>query len=243
MISNFLLDILFPKNCLGCNAENYYICPDCLKQIALNDYPSCYLCAKRSPGHATCPDCRYKTHLDGIIVANKWENELFKKLIYEYKYRFVKEIGKELSKTLINYLNNKESTLINIDKYKSFSSVPQNDIIFTFVPLHPRREYWRGFNQSAFLAKELNNYFNWPMVNLLKRIKNTLPQAEIKKQSARTQNIANAFKLIDENLSLKNKIIIIVDDVCTTGATLEQCAKTIKSLQPKEIWGLVLARG
>ncbi len=232
-IRNFLLDTLFPKNCLGCNAEGSYICAPCLEKIQPNKQPKCPLCGKRSPEHATCYSCKNKTRLSGIIVANNWEDALLKQLIYEYKYRFIKEISKELSKTLIKSLSNHNIRLINID-----------NIIISFVPLHPRRESWRGFNQSELLANKISKHLGWKTATLLKKTKNTAPQAEIETQSARIKNAKNAFSLISPPiLPVQGKILLIVDDVCTTGATLEQCAKTLKPLKPKEIWGIVLARG
>lgn len=244
---NFILDTLFPKYCLGCNAEGFYICAGCLEtRIRINQSELCYLCEKRSPNSATCANCQHKTQLNGIIVAGKWEDDLLKKLIYEYKYRFIKDIGKELCKTLIEYLNLNKNRLLNIDNHtlplqhlKELANPP----IISFVPLHPKRKLWRGFNQAELLAQELSKHFYWPVADLLLKAKNITPQAEIRRQSDRKINIKNAFSPKKPLLSLKNKTIIIIDDVCTTGATLEECAKALKPLKPKEIWGLVLARG
>jgi predicted amidophosphoribosyltransferase len=82
-----------------------------------------------------------------------------------------------------------------------------------------------------------------PFGNLLVKQKNTFPQAEIKKQKDRQKNIEQAFFLIHNPPALEGKNVLLIDDICTTGATLEECAKTLKPLKPKEIWGLVLARG
>ena len=142
-------------------------------------------------------------------------------------------MSKKLSKTLIKSLLNHNISLINID-----------NVILSFVPLHARRESWRGFNQSALMAKELCAHFGWQAAPLLQKMRNIAPQAEIKTQSARIKNTKDAFSPISYPvLPIKGKIVLLVDDICTTGATLEQCAKALKPLKPKEIWGIVLARG
>ncbi len=234
-LTNWLADIIFPKFCLGCNKEGQHVCPDCFNRIEINKFPVCYKCEKRSPYGQTCAKCRQKTPLIGLIIPGTWEDKLLRQMIYEFKYRFVKEIKNDLGKTLINYIKIYYQTLIN------------NNTILTFVPLNKRREIWRGFNQAELLCQEIANCFNLPFISLLERKLITSPQAEIKSQYERVKNVKQAFILkrgIDYPLSFfKDKTIIIIDDVCTTGATIEECAKTIKLLKPKEIWGLVLARG
>lgn len=233
--ANWLADVIFPKFCLNCNQEGQHVCPDCFNKIKINSFPVCYKCERRSSNSQTCPKCRQKTSLNGLIVAGLWENELLRQMIYEFKYRFVKEIKKELGQTLINSIKIHYQTLIN------------NNSIITFVPLNKRRKIWRGFNQAELIAKETANNFQLPLISLLERKRNTSPQAEIKSQHERKNNIKHAFALketTDYPLSFfRDKNIILVDDICTTGATLEECAKTLRALKPKETWGLVLARG
>lgn len=233
--ANWLADVIFPKFCLNCNQEGQHVCPDCFNKIKINSFPICYKCEKRSLNSKTCLKCRQKTSLNGLIVAGLWEDELLRQIIYEFKYRFIKEIRKELSQTLIKSIKMNYQTLLN------------NDSIITFVPLNKRRQIWRGFNQAELLAEDAANYFKLPHISLLERKRNTSPQAEIKSQNERKNNMKHAFSLKEiTNYPLsffKDKTIILVDDVCTTGATLEECTKTLKILKPKEIWGLVLARG
>jgi ComF family protein len=114
--------------------------------------------------------------------------------------------------------------------------------------LYKKRELWRGFNQSKILAQEIANHFTLPTVDdLLIRHRPTALQAEIKNHEDRKKNILNAFSLSKKyskkNELLKNKTIILIDDVCTTSSTLSECARVLKKLKPKEIFGLVLARG
>jgi len=242
---NFVLDLLFPKICFSCGQEGFYICSACLEKIEINNHPRCFSCGKRNPDNRTCQECKHKTNLTGVIAASSWDNQILRQLIYEYKYRFIKDLAKPLSQIMIARLKTDYLTTCETDK-----------LIFTPVPLHRQRFQWRGFNQAELLAKEIANHFEAPLIQLLERSRNTQPQAEIKKQKERKDNVKEAFLLnktfvplgarsaIINNLPLlKEKTVIIVDDITTTGSTLEECATALKPLKPKEIWGLVLARG
>ncbi len=231
-IHAFALDLLFPKTCINCGKEGFYICQNCFEKIELNKFSACYVCNRHTLDNYVCQECKSKTKLTGMLVASQWENELLRQLIYEYKYRFIKEISKPLSQILINYIKMTNKRLLNID-----------NLFISFVPLHTKRAHWRGFNQAELLAKELCNRLNIPFGSLLTRHKNTSPQAEMKKQKDRQKNIDQAFSLIRNPPVLKDKNVLLIDDICTTGATLEECAKALKPLKPKEVWGLVLARG
>ena len=249
---NWVLDLLFPKFCLGCQKEGFYICSDCLAKIEINKFSNCFICGKRTADNQVCSTCQRKTKLTGLLIASSWENLLLRQIIYEYKYRFIKDLSIPLSELLVIFLNHSgfftQHLPLDIDSY-----------ILIPIPLHKRRLIWRGFNQAELLAKQLNKYLKIPLVNnLIIRSRHTLPQMDISDKSKRIKNIANAFQLNPEwspGFSqrqeshpkgwspVRGKIIILIDDVCTTGSTLEECAKILKPLKPKEIWGLVLARG
>ena len=127
------------------------------------------------------------------------------------------------------------------------SELPLPDIIIP-VPLHSRRLRWRGFNQSELLAKHISEKitpgFPIPVVSdLLQRSRYTHPQMEIKNQSKRKKNIENAFKIPKNKLGLvKSKRILLVDDITTTGATIFECAKTLKKSGAHEVFAVVIAR-
>lgn len=243
---NFLLDLLFPKLCLSCSQEGFYVCPECLKKVPIQKNLYCYICGKRTPHGKICLNCKSKTgsKLTGILIASDWNNLLVRQMIYEYKYRFIKDLSLPLAQLLIIFLNQSgffsQNLPLNIDSY-----------VFIPVPLHPRRLAWRGFNQAEFLAKHLNEYLKISLINnLIIRPRHTPPQMDIADKLERIKNVSSAFKLNPdfENKPLtcsqvRNKVVILVDDICTTGSTLEECAKVLKPLKPKEIWGLVLARG
>ena len=104
------------------------------------------------------------------------------------------------------------------------------------VPLHPRREYQRGFNQAEDLARQLGP----PVVRLLARIKNTRSQIELP-ADRRSQNVHDAFGYRPSAIGLPG-VVVLVDDVATTGATLEACARVLKANGVKEVRALTAAR-
>ncbi|MBU1102567.1 hypothetical protein KJ853_02840 [Patescibacteria group bacterium] len=241
-VIHWLLDILFPKYCLGCNKENSYLCKDCFAAIPILQNAHCFLCGLRSPTGHVCKKCKNKFHpaLSGLLIASNWNNLLLRQIIYKYKYSFIKELSQPLSQIIIKFLLNLNFILLN----SQFIIIP--------VPLHKRRLQWRGFNQAELLAQEISGFLGIPINNqILERARYTLPQAEIKSKQERYQNIKNVFKVnekinstsLNNPLNIKSKIIILIDDICTTTSTLEECAKTLKPLGPKEIWALAIARG
>lgn len=114
------------------------------------------------------------------------------------------------------------------------------DIILP-VPLHRNRLRSRGYNQSALLAIKVGKLSGIPVnQDNLVRIKDSIPQARTKTGKARQRNVDGAF--ICKDNKLKGSRIILVDDVCTTGATLEACAGTLKNTGVASVWGLTIAR-
>lgn len=253
---NFFLDLIFPKQCLGCGVESVYLCQNCFEAISVSKSIKCFFCGRRSPAGYVCQKCRQKNHpaLAGLLVASDWQNILLRQVIYEYKYRFVRELAEPLGKIMIDFLvQNHLITKIAPDgsgqQTHQPKNWPTNQLILLPVPLHKRRLTWRGFNQAQFIAKQLANKLRITLQDdLLLRPRHTSPQMEIKDKKARVENIADAFTVnpafdAKRNNPIKNKIVLLIDDICTTGATLEECARALKALRPKEIWGLVLARG
>jgi ComF family protein len=100
---------------------------------------------------------------------------------------------------------------------------------------------WRGFNQAELLARFTAKQLNYPVLPLLKRLRHTTPQALLK-ETARRANLKDAFVLAESSSPLP-ETVILVDDVASTGSTLEECAQVLKKSGVKNVWGLVVARG
>ncbi len=226
-----ILDIIFPKRCLVCMDEGKYICDDCLKKIHLKRHQECPGCFKKSEDGKYCKSCGTASHLQGIFVLGHYKNKILQEAIQTFKYQFIRELGVELG------------NLYQGSKFLKQPDCIKKDWIIIPVPLHKRRLLKRGFNQSEVLAERLSKNFSLDCIpdNLI-RVKNTPSQVELGDKEKRLDNVSDAFKVLDRNVIEKKKIILI-DDVCTTSATLDECAKTLKKAGAKEVWGLVLARG
>lgn len=273
-ICSFILDIIFPKICIGCGKEEIYVCESCLSKIPISGNLYCYICNRRTSDGKIHPWCKKKNRspLSGILIASDWQSPLLRQIIYEYKYRFAYELSKPLGKILVRFLKENIGVLplgrdIGVPPLgEDQSSLKRGTPILIPIPLHRRRQAWRGFNQAEVLAKEIGTQLNILVeTTILKRARHTQPQMDIKDQKERKKNIQAAFSLrqlstpnlqhstgvlsLDRDTGVpllgeeKNLRIILIDDVCTTGATLEEAARALKPLKPKEIWGLVLARG
>ena len=111
------------------------------------------------------------------------------------------------------------------------------------VPLHPRRLRWRGFNQSELLAESLAEHFLLQTDALtLNRVRQTMPQADIQEREQRLDNVSDVFSCAHPE-NVRGRSILLIDDVCTTGATLNECARVLKENGAKRVVALVVARG
>jgi ComF family protein len=182
----------------------------------------------------THESCQEKTELDGVIIAAEWEDKILQEAIHKYKYSFVMGLARPLAQILIKKINEPELARLMSGKI----------ILVASVPLHKRRLRWRGFNQAELLAKEIVSHFGWPMMPLLMlRKKYTKPQAKLKKEE-REKNLQGVFGVAGEQITeIKDQTILLIDDVLTTGTTMNECAKILKEAGAKEVWGVALARG
>ena len=236
-IAESFFDLIFPKFCIGCKKEGFYICQDCKSRLQINYYVFCHLCKNRIPADSRCPS--HKTALKFCLSPFSYDNILVKNLIHDFKYHFIKSIGPELAKFMIQSLKN--SKLLNHLSINKLMCQQTSELIIVPVPLHKKRLIWRGFNQSEILAKKISKELQIDIFSGLKRVKNTLPQIDMADKEQRQENIKNAF-LCEKSRKLKHKIVILIDDMVTTGATLEECAKTLKKNGAKEVWALTVAK-
>lgn len=232
-VKNFLLDIFFPKFCLGCGKEGTWLCQDCEALLEIQEENFCPVCEKLTLNFKTHQACKGLTNLKGLFWAVDYSNPLVKKLILRFKYQpFARELAKPLAKILISHF------LLSGFPLKNRGSTP----VLVPIPLTKKRLRWRGFNQAEEIAKEISEFFQLPLENLLIREKERTPQMEIKNSQKRKENIKGVFSCISEE-KIRGKKILLIDDVCTTRATLEEAAKTLKKAGFKEIWAAVVARG
>ncbi|HBR13402.1 MAG TPA: hypothetical protein DD697_01720 [Candidatus Komeilibacteria bacterium] len=210
---NSILKLIFPVECLNCGRENYYLCDNCLKKILVQP--------------TLAPFDHPLTHLDGVLTATNYHENLIAQTIHYFKFRFIQALAEPLAGLLIDFVKKIDFDL-------------KNSLVIP-VPLNKKRLLERGFNQSYLLAKIFAEHFNLPLsAEVVSRSRNTPHQVGLN-QKQRRLNINNAFTL---NLpeAVRNKNIILIDDVVTTGATLEEIAKLLKTAGAKTVHGLTVAK-
>lgn len=213
MLKN-ILETIFPKHCLSCEREGEYLCADCraILEVSRSHQP-----------YAGGP-------LTDLYFPLSYQNRLLQGLVKKFKYEpFVKELAKPLHCLIIEHLE-------LLDKKPDFS-----DFIIIPVPLAKKRQRWRGFNQAEELAINLAASLKIPVFKqLLIKTKETREQILLSGPSRR-ENLRGAFSLKNSFL-IKNEKALLVDDVYTTGATLQEGARALREAGAKKVVGLVLAR-
>lgn len=232
---DFFIDLFWPQFCLGCQKEGALICSNCFSLIEILEYQFCPFCKspQRVLDKGTCPTHRSK-NLKGLFAATSYQNFLLQRLIKNFKYQpFLKTLAQPLVFLIITHflLSGKEEVF----------QQEKNNSLFIPIPLFPSRQRWRGFNQAEEITKFLSFYFEIPyQSNNLIKIKKTQLQIELKEKE-REKNIKDSFRILKIK-EIEKKKIFLVDDVFTTGATMEEAAKTLKRAGAKEVWGIVIAK-
>ena len=178
-------------------------------------------------GGLTCFSCSkdHKKHYDFIRSSAVFQDTI-KHLIHKFKYQ-----GKD-------FLNPYLSSLL-INTFRSEPVFRLADVIIP-VPMHWMKEFARGYNQSELLAKEVSRKLSirfLPYVLIKSRLRK--PQTRLKKEDRRL-NAEGSYKVLDKD-KVKNKTVILVDDVCTTSSTINECARVLKDAGAKKVFGLTIA--
>jgi competence protein ComFC len=194
----------------------------------------CIGCGKTMPGGITCEHCRPHYDVNRIFVVSDYHDPVVSASIKALKYKFLPEIAGPLVQLASAYIQN-QSALHRI----SFAG---EDFVVIPVPLHWRRENWRGFNQAGLIARDLANRYRLKYSENLVRTAHLTPQANIKDKGQRFENIMKAY-ICPSPETVLGKNILLIDDVCTTGATLNECARVLKNAGAASVSALVIARG
>jgi ComF family protein len=184
----------------------------------------CPVCGQHTASPGRCPSCRsLPPDIDGIRAVGYLEGSL-RTAIHRFKYSNTRPLAVPLGRLASEYLT-------------------QNHLpveIIVPVPLHSHRLRDRGYNQAELLAQQIGSAMGIRVVaDVLLRVRSTMPQVGLRANERRT-NVKGAFRCTDT--SLKGHDVLLVDDVCTTGATLEACSVALRESGVGNVWGLVLAR-
>ena len=232
------LELIYPPRCHICQGfltddrgENRHFCQDCLDSLIKIDPPICPVCgipfASRVEEDHICGAClRKRPFFDGLAAPYLYEGGIMD-VIHQIKYSGKTYLAESLGNVLASFA------------CERFGAI--DDILIMPVPLHPKRLRERGFNQSLVLAKAVRPLLDARLDFLsLRRVKYTQPQTGLKRDERR-KNVKGAFGLAGLP-DLKGRTVILVDDVATTGTTLNECARVLKKAGCEKVYCLVLAR-
>jgi ComF family protein len=215
---NLFLELFFPRFCFGCQKEGSYLCQDCQALLEISGY------------HQT-----FKTkYLHDLYFALDYKSQLLKNLVQKYKYEpFVKDLAQTLTELITAHFQLLDSKPLFFNKNSNFVLIP--------VPLEKKKLRWRGFNQAEEIARELSRFLELPLINdVLIKKKTNLAQTNLSEKE-RIKNVSGIFDCHKQE-KIKDKNILLVDDIYTTGATMKESAKTLKKAGVQKITGVVVAR-
>lgn len=223
--SGRLLDLVFPTKCAGCGALGDLFCPACRGQVDPVPQPVCIRCGKPVQQQGRCPACRDGSFQIAAIRAAAVYREPVSQVIHEFKYNGRKELGQPLGELLAAYWR---ARTVSVD-------------LVIAVPLHKARLTERGFNQSQLLAETLCRQAGLPLLQpeVLRRERETQQQIHLGPEERR-QNVSGAFLWTGPPLA--GARVLLIDDVATTGATLEACGEALHVAGSGRVWALTVAR-
>lgn len=218
-----LLNFLFPKECISCWKKGEYLCKECKKKL-ITQPEMCPHCQKVSKDYSSCLNCTNQSTLwlNWLIVGFKYNN-IIKKIVLNFKYYHKFDLWDFISDRLI--------LMILSNKVLS-KKIKENNLIISFVPNHWIRKYFiKWYNQSEILWQIIAKKLWIKLIKICNKIKYTKPQTKLNRQQ-RLKNLLNSFDT-KSHLDLEWKTILIVDDITTTGSTLQELAKSIKKQYSK----------
>lgn len=214
-----LISVVAPHSCLLCNREGPLVCEQCLPVFARLKKPVCFLCNSLSEDFKTCRSCSSKIALKRVWVASRYEAYV-KQLIREFKFERKRAACESLAQVI--------SDTIVVNNY---------DLVCS-VPCATSRLRRRGFNQSDLLGRRVAKTLKVPYIDVL--IRSGQAEQVGQTRSERLHQSRSLFRLVKP---VKDKKILLIDDVATTGTTLNNCAHALKLGGAKRIEAAVIARG
>jgi len=220
-----LLTLIFPERCTGCNQLGSLFCDECRRKVRFVLPPLCPLCGYPSSENLVCPQCqRSPLAIDGIRSVAFFEGPL-RQAVHAFKYQGLCTLAVPLARMM--------SACWQCEPLPADVIVP--------VPLHRRRLRERGYNQAGLLAQVLCRESNLPLYeDWLVRAKATSPQVELDAW-ARRKNVTGAF-LCCQPEAVEGQRVLLIDDVCTTGSTLESCSLALRQAGARSVWAFTLGR-
>ncbi len=229
------LSLLFPPHCTSCGAATKagrHLCEPCLKKAVKIDAPFCHQCSQPFDGAIdgtfTCSNCEGRDFHFDCAVSRYRSSGIVRELVHRFKYDRCLYLSQPLSKWLGETLDDER---IHAQPFDFF--VP--------VPLHSARMREREFNQAEVLARLLAKRCGGRVLHALRRIRYTTTQTRLDREE-RMQNLRDAFR-VRHSRSVSGSNLILVDDVFTTGSTVDECARVLKKSGAATVRVITVARG
>jgi ComF family protein len=225
-VGQVVLDVLFPSHCVGCGASGSFLCQACQAELPRALPPRCPICWQPQRQAAPCGRCRReRPAFQGARSLYIYESAA-REAVRALKYNHLSALAQPMAQLMARYLEGEAA--IEVD-------------LLVAVPLYGRRRRLRGYNQSELLARELSRLCDLSLAERgLARRRNTPPQARSVDAEARKRNVADAFSA--DRRWVEGKRVLLIDDVMTTGATLDACAGALREAGAASVWALTFAR-
>jgi ComF family protein len=223
-----LLDLVFPPRCVVCRQPGALLCAACLGRFPRLMPPLCDLCGRHVAQPGMCQQCRQTPLLiDGIRSVVSFEADA-REAIHQFKYAGRLSVASCLARLMADY-------------YRA-NPIPAE--VITAVPLHVARQHERGYNQANLLAREFGRVVGLPFVaGTFQRVRDTRAQVGLDAADRRANmRDAFAYQAPRQGRSVQGQQVLVIDDVCTTGSTLEACSVALRAAGAVSVWGFTLAR-
>ena len=217
------VDLVLPPSCAACGRGGAFLCEPCESSLSRLERPYCTRCAH--PGaDRLCEACKASPpSFDGIRAVCLFEGAA-RQLVHSLKYGNFRAVAPDMARLLADIPGPR----------------PVPGEVIVPVPLHPRRERTRGYNQSELLARTVGKRMGLPVrPGIVRRVRNTPPQVSIENYEERRSNIEGSFAC---PAGLSGESVLLMDDVVTTGSTMSACAAALKAAGARSVWGLAFAR-
>lgn len=231
-----LINLFYPALCRACskkiNAFDRNICDDCAKKIKERFPPFCLKCGRQLRGGLAlitiCPDCKKEEPYFDRAWSACYYDGILKDLIHDFKYKKMTSLSADFTNLITNFMKK--------------HSIGRDAQLILSIPMHRNRLFKREINHSDILARALGKTLGISYSqNALKKIKDTSIQSRLKRHE-RIKNLRSSFSLKD-TLIIRNKNIILVDDLFTTGSTVNECSRLLKNSGARYVEVITLARG
>ena len=238
-----LADLFYPPSCPGCDGpapdtdptgESSPVCPTCESKLEPLLPPFCGICGQpyetgSSEETFRCFNCGGRKFAFDFAISPFLARGMLRELVHRFKFGKVEPLRRPLGRLFARVFDDPRL------RGRDWRLVP--------VPIHWRRRYQRGFNQAEELAAVLSATTGYPVVDALRRVVFTPPQSRLNRQQ-RLENLASAIRVRPRRVrEIKDRDILLVDDIFTTGSTGQACAQTLKAAGARHVAVITLARG